>query len=86
MASAAARLEHIRDLLPEICTLDCGTMNFGEGNYVMTNTVDMLRVMAKDIQDLGVKPEVEVFDFGHLWFAKQLLEENLLDPPPLYQF
>ena len=86
MASAAERLEHIRDLLPEICTLDFGTMNFGEGNYVMTNTVDMLRVMAKGIRDLGVKPEVEVFDFGHLWFAKQLLEGGLLDPPPLYQF
>jgi len=86
MASAEERLEHIKDLLPEICTLDCGTMNFGEGNYVMTNTVDMLRAMAKSIQDLGVKPEVEVFDFGHLWFAKQLLEEGLLDPPPLYQF
>ena len=73
----------VSDLLPEICTLDCGTMNFGAGNYVMTNTVDMLRVMAKGLRDLGVKPEVEVFDFGHLWFAKQLLEEGLLDPPPL---
>ncbi len=85
MASAETRLEHVVELKPEICTLDCGSMNFGEGNYVMTNTVDMLRVMAKGIQDAGVKPEVEIFDFGHLWFVKQMLSEGLLDPPPLYQ-
>ncbi len=85
MASAEDRLEHVAELKPEICTLDCGTMNFGEGNYVMTNSVDMLRAMARGIQELGVKPEVEAFDFGHLWFAKQLLAEGLLDPPPLYQ-
>ncbi|MBT4487319.1 MAG: 3-keto-5-aminohexanoate cleavage protein [Rhodospirillaceae bacterium] len=85
MASAAVRLEHILELKPEICTLDCGSMNFGEGNYVMTNSVDMLRAMAKGIQDAGVKPEVEVFDFGFLWFAKQLLDEGLIDAPPLYQ-
>jgi uncharacterized protein (DUF849 family) len=82
MASVAERLEHIRNLLPEICTLDCSTMNFGECNYVMTNTVDTLRIMAKGIRDLGVKPEVEVFDFGYLWFAKQLQEEGLLDNLP----
>jgi len=85
MASAETRLEHVTELKPEICTLDCGSMNFGEGNYVMTNTVDMLRVMAKGIQDAGVKPEVEIFDFGHLWFVKQMMSEGLLDPPPLYQ-
>ncbi len=85
LIAAASRLEHIAELKPEICTLDCGTMNFGEGNYVMTNTVDTLRTMAKGIQEFGVKPEVEVFDFGHLWFAKQLLDEGLLDAPPLYQ-
>jgi uncharacterized protein (DUF849 family) len=84
MASAETRLEHVTELKPEICTLDCGSMNFGEGNYVMTNTVDMLRVMAKGIQDAGVKPEVEIFDFGHLWFVKQMMSEGLLDPPPLY--
>ncbi|MBT5082207.1 MAG: 3-keto-5-aminohexanoate cleavage protein [Rhodospirillaceae bacterium] len=85
MASADERLEHVIELRPEICTLDCGSMNFGEGNYVMTNTVDTLRVMAKGIQAAGVKPEVEIFDFGHLWFVKQMLSEGLLDPPPLYQ-
>ena len=85
MANAETRLEHVAELKPEICTLDCGSMNFGEGNYVMTNTVDMLRVMAKGIQDASVKPEVEIFDFGHLWFVKQMMSEGLLDPPPLYQ-
>ncbi len=85
MADAETRLEHVAELKPEICTLDCGTMNFGEGNYIMTNSVDMLRVMAGRIQELGVKPEVELFDFGHLRFAKQLLDEGLLDPAPLYQ-
>ena len=85
IASAEERMVHVADLLPEICTLDCGTMNFGEGNYVMANSVDMLRDMAKQMKELGVKPEVEVFDFGHLWFAKTLLDEGLLDPPPLYQ-
>ncbi len=85
MADAETRLQHVAALKPEICTLDCGTMNFGEGNYVMANSVDMLRVMAKGMRELGVKPEVEVFDLGHLWFAKQLLDEGLLEAPPLYQ-
>ena len=52
--------------LPEICTLDCGTMNFAEGDYVMTNTPSMLREMARQIRELGVRPEIEIFDTGHL--------------------
>ena len=66
MAGATERLEHVRELLPEICTLDCGTMNFAEGDYVMTNTPSMLREMARQIRELGVRPEIEVFDTGHL--------------------
>jgi len=85
IASAEERVVHVKELLPEICTLDCGTFNFGEGNYVAVNTVDTLRDMAKRMKSFGVKPEVEVFDFGNLWFAKTLLEEGHLDPPPLYQ-
>ena len=72
MAGATERLAHVAELLPEICTLDCGTMNFAEGDYVMTNTPSMLREMARQIQALGVRPEIEVFDTGHLVFAKQL--------------
>jgi uncharacterized protein (DUF849 family) len=85
MAGAAERLEHVRELLPEICTLDCGTMNFAEGDYVMTNTPSMLREMARQIRDLGVRPEIEVFDTGHLVFAKELIEEELIEEPALIQ-
>ena len=85
MAGAEARLEHVRELLPEICTLDCGTMNFAEGDYVMTNTPSMLRAMARRVQALGVRPEIEVFDNGHLVLAKQLVKEGLIDPPVMIQ-
>ena len=73
MASAEVCVQHVKDSLPEICTLDCGTMNFGEGDYIMTNTPAMLRDMAKRMTALGVRPEIEAFDTGHLWFAKQLV-------------
>ena len=57
MAGATERLAHVAELLPEICTLDCGTMNFGEGDYVMTNTPAMLKAMAAGrSQALGVRP------------------------------
>jgi uncharacterized protein (DUF849 family) len=86
MAGAEERLEHIAQLLPEICTLDCGTMNFAAGgDYVMVNTPGMLRAMARRVQALGVRPELEVFDTGHLVMVKQLIAEGLIDPPPLIQ-
>ncbi|MGB0960925.1 MAG: 3-keto-5-aminohexanoate cleavage protein [Halocynthiibacter sp.] len=85
MVGATERLIHVEDLLPEICTLDCGTMNFAEADYVMTNTPGMLRAMAKRIQAAGVKPEIEVFDTGHLWLAKALVEEGLIDDPVMIQ-
>jgi 3-dehydrocarnitine:acetyl-CoA trimethylamine transferase len=85
MAGASERLAHVAELLPEICTLDCGTMNFAEGDYVMTNTPSMLREMARRIQALGVRPEIEVFDTGHLVFARQLIAEGLVDEPPMLQ-
>ncbi len=85
MGSAESRMEPIVDCLPEICTLDCGTMNFGEGNYVMTNTPEMLRSMGIMMTDLGIKPEIEAFDTGHLWFAKQLVEEGIIESPALVQ-
>jgi uncharacterized protein (DUF849 family) len=85
MAGATERLEHVAELLPEICTLDCGTMNFAEGDYVMTNTPSMLREMARQIQALGVRPEIEVFDTGHLVFAKQLIADGLVDEPAMLQ-
>ena len=85
LAGATERLQHVAELRPEICTLDCGTMNFGEGDYVMTNTPPMLREMARQIQALGVRAEIEVFDSGHLVFAKQLVAEGLIDEPVVIQ-
>jgi uncharacterized protein (DUF849 family) len=85
MIGAAERVAHIAACLPEICTLDCGTMNFAEADYVMTNTPGMLRDMGARMTALGVKPEIEAFDTGHLWFAKQLVKEGILDGPALVQ-
>jgi uncharacterized protein (DUF849 family) len=85
MADASERLAHVAELLPEICTLDCGTMNFGEGDYIMTNTPAMLKEMARQIQALGVRPEIEIFDTGHLVLAKWLVEQRLIEDPVLVQ-
>jgi uncharacterized protein (DUF849 family) len=85
MIGADERVAHIKMCLPEICTLDCGTMNFAEADYVMTNTPGMLRSMGSMMTSLGVKPEIEAFDTGHLWFAKQLVEEGVLSSPALVQ-
>jgi len=85
MVGAAERVAHILECRPEICTLDCGTMNFAEADYVMTNTPGMLRAMGQMMTDAGVKPEIEAFDTGHLWFAKQLVKEGILASPALVQ-
>ena len=85
MISAKARIAHIEQCLPELCTLDCGTMNFAEADYVMTNTPGMLREMGTIMTAIGVKPEIEAFDTGHLWFAKQLVNEGVLNSPALVQ-
>jgi uncharacterized protein (DUF849 family) len=86
MAGAAERLAHVEALRPEICTLDCGSMNFAAGgDYVMVNTPEMLRAMARRVQELGVRPELEVFDTGHLVMVKDLIAEGLIDDPVLIQ-
>ena len=85
MGSAQDRMEPIADCLPEICTLDCGTMNFAEADYVMCNTPGMLTEMGNMMTNLGVKPEIEAFDTGHLWYAKKLVEDGILDSPALVQ-
>ena len=86
MAGATERLDHVTRLRPEICTLDCGTMNFASGgDYIMTNTPSVLRKMAKVVQQLGVRPELEVFDTGHLVMVKDLIKEGLLDAPIMIQ-
>jgi uncharacterized protein (DUF849 family) len=86
LAGATERIAHVRDLLPEICTLDCGSMNFAAGgDYVMTNTPAVVRAMARGVQQLGVRPELEVFDTGHLVLVKELIAEGLIDAPALIQ-
>ena len=85
MIGASERVQHIKECLPEICTLDCGTMNFAEADYVMTNTPGMLTAMGQMMTHLGVKPEIEAFDTGHLWYAKQLVKDGVLDSPALVQ-
>jgi len=83
---ALDRLLHVESLLPEICSLDCGTMNFGDEHTVMINPPAHLRVMAERIRSLGVKAELEIFDTGHFWFAQGLVQAGLLGDRPLYQF
>lgn len=83
LADAAERLAHVEELRPEICTLDCGSLNFGNGAFLAT--ADLLRDMAARIQKMGVKPEIEAFELGHIWLAKQLIAEGLIDSPPLFQ-
>ena len=85
MIGASMRVQHIAECLPEICTLDCGTMNFAEADYVMTNTPGMLTAMGRMMTELGVKPEIEAFDTGHLWYAKQLVADGILGAPALVQ-
>ena len=85
LASAEERLAHVTELLPEICTLDCGTMNFGEGDYIMTNTPSMLADMAGRVRALGVRAEIEIFDTGHLVLAKWLVDRGFIDEPVMVQ-
>ena len=86
MVGATERLDHVRTILPEICTLDCGTMNFASGgDYIMVNTPGVLRSMARQVQELGVRPELEVFDTGHLVQVKEMIRDGLLDNPVMIQ-
>ena len=86
MVGPLERLAHVEQLLPEICTLDCGTLNFAAGgDYVMVNTPAMLRTMAQRVKELGVRPELEVFDTGHLVFVKEMIRDGLLDDPVMIQ-
>ena len=85
MIGAEERVAHIVECLPEICTLDCGTMNFAEADYVMTNTPGMLQEMGSIMTKAGVKPEIEAFDTGHLWYAKQLVKDGIIGEDVLVQ-
>lgn len=77
------RVAHVEKLKPEVCTLDVGSMNFGE--HVFVNAPADLRNMAEAIKRAGTKPEMEVFDLGHVRLARHLVDEGLVPPPPLFQ-
>ena len=85
MISAEERLTHVHECLPEICSLDCGTLNFGNGNEIYISTPTMLREMADLTKGWGVKPELEVFELGHIRFATQMIHEGLIAEPPMFQ-
>jgi uncharacterized protein (DUF849 family) len=85
LVNATDRLPHVEELLPDIATLDCGSYNFGDGNALYISTPDMLRTGAARFQELGVKPELEIFDTGQLWFARTLHDEGLIDAPGFFQ-
>lgn len=85
MPGAIERLMHVDELRPEICTIDCGSMNFGRGEFIMANTPGMLSAIAARVQQLGVRPELEVFDTGHLVQVHDLIKEGVIDDPPLIQ-
>ena len=75
------RLAHVEAIRPDICSLDCGSLNFGDHNEVYVSTPEMLRTMAGKVREWGVRPELEVFDTGNLWFAETMIAEGLVDPP-----
>lgn len=87
MAGALERLLHVEELRPEICTLDCGSKssNAYGGEYIMVNSIGTLRAMATRLRELGVRPELEVFDTGHLRLANDFIKEGLIEDPPLIQ-
>ena len=85
LISAEERMAHVELLRPDIATLDCGTINFDNANYVYIQTPNMLRAMAARYAEIGVKPELEVFDLGHLRFANQMVSEGLIKGPAMYQ-
>ena len=85
MIGPEERLVHIDECRPEICSLDCGTLNFGDGDNIYISTPPTLRKMAAMVKEWGVKPELEVFDLGHIRFAKAMVEEGLIADPPMFQ-
>src|SRR5207237_1119392 len=85
------RMRHVIELCaeglyrPEIATLDCGTLNFGDGNRAYVSTPDYCRQGATILRDLGVTLELEIFDTGNLWFVKQMIKEGLVPAPAVIQ-
>ena len=76
------RLEPVK-LLPEICSFDIGSMNFQHRPFI--NSPEWGRLAAKRMREYGIKPEIKVFDMGHIRQAKHWLKEGLIDDPPYFQ-
>ena len=85
MIGAEERLLHVQECMPEICSLDCGTLNFGDDDIIYISTPSTLRHMARLTREWGVKPELEVFELGHIRFARQMIAEELIADPPMFQ-
>ena len=85
MVNIIERISHVEKLLPEICTLDCGTLNFGDDSMLAVNTPYEIRKAAKRLKRIKVKPEIEVFDLGNMWFGQRLCKEGLIKDPPMFQ-
>ena len=85
MVNVSERIANAEQFLPEICTLDCGSLNFGDNSLIVVNTPNDLRKAAKKLKEIGVKPEIEAFDTGNMWFGSQLYKEGLLSDPPMFQ-
>lgn len=83
MAIPTERMNHVLDLRPDICSLDVATMNFGKHAFV--NTPDHIAEIAQAVRAVGVKPELEVFDLGHIALAKSLYAKGLFADPPFFQ-
>jgi uncharacterized protein (DUF849 family) len=83
LKSPEERVEHVLRLRPELCSLDVGTLNFGPRAFV--NLVSVVEKMAAMIKEVGTKPELEVFDIGHIRFANYLINQGLVEKPPLFQ-
>lgn len=81
--SPQKRIEHVVRLNPELCSLDVGSMNFGQ--RVFANTIEHVEEMARLAKTTGVKPELEVFDMGHIEIGKNLLKNGLVESPPIFQ-
>jgi uncharacterized protein (DUF849 family) len=83
LCSPSKRIEHVLRLKPEICSLDVGTINFGP--HVFVNSLPHVEWMAERIRDTSIKPEMEVFDTGHVEIANHLLRTGRVRRPPLFQ-
>jgi uncharacterized protein (DUF849 family) len=83
LKSPEERVEHVVKLKPELCSLDVGSVNFG--SHVFVNLVSIVEKMAERIQEAGTKPELEVFDIGHIRIANHLIRRGLVENPPLFQ-